>query len=229
MAFPTGWSCRIRGDQALLAGLAQAFAKGPYVVIKNGPDYLLLMIGHSESAIAYEIEENGDQIVRRMAALLNIFANLRGEIWTENAMYVYPDGRSKGIFASLPGEAIIWSREALDNLSLPVGEGTRAMSFLGRVNRDHSLLELLTEVGGGEIGWERLYKIYECIRKTKTFDTTQPEFKRFTQTANLRRHALNPRKYPAPRNPMSLAEAQDFIRKLLRKALEPLPESERGA
>jgi hypothetical protein len=221
----------------LLAGLAQAFATGPYVVIKNGPEYLLPMAGFSEATVADDVEAEADQIVRRMAAVLNIFANLRGEIWAENAIFVYPDGRSKGILASLPGEVIIWSREILDDLSAPTDEGTRATSFLTTVDHDPPLLELFTEVGGGGIGWERLYKIYECVRKTaggddrmaKALDTPRAQIKRFTQTANRHRHASNPTKYPAPLNPMALSEAQSFIRALLRKRLERFHEPKGGA
>ena len=110
----------------------------------------------------------------------------------------------------------------------PLQSSTDAQAFLAVAEQHAKVQEALCMFGALDPTWANLHKVFECIQ----FDvggtmfaegwTTKGEANRFTQTANsafaigdAARHPRDEQKFRPPKQPMSLSEAQSFIRTLL--------------
>jgi hypothetical protein len=118
---------------------------------------------------------------------------------------------------------------------------TAAESQLAIAQRDPKVAKVLRIFGSREHNWHNLNNIFEVVQSdvggqiTKAGWATQAELDRFTQTANSTeaigddaRHGSE--KFPAPKNPMSLADADALVieqlfqvNPLCRDSRNPLP------
>ena len=223
------WLAELQGESFYLEDLPDLFPHGDaYVMVEVGRYFLVgsRLEGLSDGR---EVNDLANQITDEFAAIAAVFYGhfLRpkvGAIYRER-----DDGTRSGVHYSVVADCVVRTKMRAKLTDTP---GPTTAQILHKAAQSSEHLKTALLLWGDPLKtWPRLYRIVEEVQQhfstsaNKAGLCTKDELKRFEHSANCAetagtdsRHAL--RKYKAPTNPMSLADATAFVSGVVRKALE---------
>jgi len=103
-----GWWCRLGGDDALLVKIGRVFTAR---VVSEAGEWHLAMPEFGSNTDSLTVSNAAEHLVRRMAAVVNIFTNTPGEVRIDTTLFTRADGTQKGTGASLFFKVTVSSAE----------------------------------------------------------------------------------------------------------------------
>lgn len=223
----SNWRVTLKGDAFDLESLAEISPAqgGDWSVAQEGGAFCLRSNRFEHLTEAAEIRQRAEAIV----ALLNGVAKVRwGEFDPIEVGGVVGEGQDGGIqiFATdtIRVRDRVRGKVSDPSTGKPVNASrSSSLDSWVAIGEQNPRVREALRVFIGSPSWDGLYKVWEVIeedvggRITKHGWASQPQVSRFTQTAASERHAKQ--KIKPPPNPMSLPEAEQFIRSLLEEWL----------
>ena len=203
------WSVPLKGATRDLGYLVGLFGQEESVSVQpSDGEYVLLSDEFERLTDAGIIWNRAAEIVGAMCGLASASKSTFQQVAVGSAVLERtPDGIRKHGFGG--SHAVVWITAS----EAGSGDGTRSIQgqpryadLLQEADRDEEKRSVLTEWGKAR-DWPELYVVYEMVKRR----VGPPEkWRRFTQTAQMYRHAQG-EKHEPPAHPMSLAEARSFI------------------
>jgi hypothetical protein len=221
------WLVEVQGDPADLEELADQFESPRLSVRKEGESYYLRSSEDFDGlSDASDVRTRATELLVLLSGVANLYAGA-GETVTPGVVIWQRDDGTRDQFIALEeatirvrSKAFIWGTEATDPT---VGE-----SWLSVARQDDNVLDAL-RFFQEDTTWWSLRKAYEVIERDEfgqqskvanVLSTPDKEIKRFKEWTNYfvhgaRRDRPDSDEFP----PLSLAEADSFLRDLLKKWL----------
>jgi hypothetical protein len=221
------WLVEVQGDLADLEELADQFESPRLSVRKDGESYYLRSSEDFDGlSDASDVRTRATDMLLLLSGVANLYAGA-GETVTPGVVIWQRDDGTRDQFIALEeatirvrSKALLWGTEATDPT---VGE-----SWLSVARQDDNVLDAL-RFFQEDATWWSLRKAYEVIERDEfgqqskvanVLSTPDKEIKRFKEWTNYfvhgaRRERPDSDEFP----PLSLAEADSFLRDLLKKWL----------
>ncbi len=229
MQCPDKWQIKLKAESNLLEKLSSEFCS-PELLIFHDSDCWFLESTYLDSNDSSEIYANGEKLIDYLNHSLWLYAYRSNSIESNGYCLLTETGERVIKFFAI-GPIIAPTRLIVYSNDIPSRNG------LDLFSQHEKVREALAFFNNTEIDWFTLYKIYETARDDEPdIPTTKDgialiekwvgidENKRFFETANWQRHSVFGKIKGKPNeptnNPMSLSEAQRFIRTVLIKWLE---------
>jgi len=221
------WLVKLKGDSSALDQLCLVFDQTELCVQKIDNDYWLCSAQLNEDIEEKEVYDRGEELIEYLNSALKLYSN-RSDLFD-----------SDGYFLKLDSGELQREFYAIGTLSIPLGISMFDDSLPGirsyQLYRDYpNIRYVLSQFNQSKLDWYSLFNIFETIEHdgelSKAFKSggaaiatwTTPKHKgRFCGTANHYRHSGYKKKndkktaYKLPESPMSLGEAENYIRSLI--------------
>jgi hypothetical protein len=167
-----------------------------------------------------EVLAVADGVVSRINQILAVYADFTPTFSVEFINWIDAEGEP---FRTLRGLASLNKVSSRGQAELKGMQGTRPLgsAVFEVMIRDSAVEEAFSLHGDGEITWSQVYDIIEFVGGeaaiTKAGYATGKQTSDVRRTANHHRHLGNPKNFPLPKNPPTLAEATEFARSLLKR------------
>jgi hypothetical protein len=191
----------------LLEDIAPSFVSDIITIRRREGEWIV----ESSSFEPYDSDEKlyeaANKLVSRLHNVLALYLGLHGESLSVRALLRLTDDDDKLIarrrYVTFTVDIVRPAKQALN----PTASGSLGIVVLSRAATDCKIAEALSLVGHEALTWGRIYDIMEFVGDKPG---------KMRQTANHYRHLGNPRNYPLPSNPPTLAEAGLFATNLLK-------------
>ena len=231
------WIVRLEGNSSEISYLSELTSKR-WKVTKTNSIYYLKSIEFNSFTEAHDVLEKASNILDILNGIARlVFGSFQGVKVggigrAENngkppAQYILPEGITTSVRVGTPRITVI-----LNGREIPQQYNIPGSKWIEVAEEDEKATKALTLYGGLEHNWKNLYMILEVIEddvggERKLINkgwTSKGEIKRFKRTADnyriLGREARHgTEKWDAPREPMSLGDAESLIRNILDKWL----------
>jgi len=215
------WQIKLKAEPSLLEKLSSEFCN-PELRLFHDSNCWFLESLRLDSEEHSEIYKEGERLISFLNQTLWLYAFRLNSIQSNGYYLLTSAGERECKFLAI-GKAIAQTRLIVYSNEIPCKKSFDLLM------KDEKVSEALALFNNAELDWITLYKIYETVRDDKPNNSTStdyknlidPEWKRFRDTANYQhRHSMFSKKAKKPENPMSLSEAEQFIRKTLIAWLE---------
>jgi hypothetical protein len=184
----------------LIEGIAPSFASAIATIRRRESEWIL----ESSSFEPYESDEQlygaANRLVSQIHSVLALYMGLHGQPLSVYALLRLADDDRFIARRRYTTFTIDIFRPANQVLN-PTASGSLATVALSRAATGPKILEALSLVGHDALTWGRIYDIIEFLGVKRHI---------IKRTANHYRHSGNPRNFPLPKNPPTLAEASLF-------------------
>jgi hypothetical protein len=184
----------------LLEDIAPSFASAIVTIRRRESEWIL----ESSSFEPYESDEQlydaANRIVSQIHSVLALYMGLYGQPLSIRALLRLADDDrliARRRYTTITVDIFRPASQALN----PTASGSLATVALSRAATDPQISEALSLVGHDALTWGRIYDIIEFLSVKNHI---------IKRTANYYRHLGNPRNFPLPKNPPTLAEARLF-------------------
>jgi hypothetical protein len=222
----TEWLARLEGDEQTLELLKEYLAGTDYNIIKDKSSYYLKVADLPENTAPAILQDMASRLVELLNGAAKLYLGYFSGVTFYTVVRVCEDGTKEGFgFLTLPKRST--------RLTLPpIPDGTlETWICLGAKNE--SSARALTLYGTLDHNWKNLYMVFEVIEedvgsehvliksnwipkeRLKTFKRTANSFRAIGSEA---RHGKS--KFAPPASSMSLGDAQELIKVLLKKWLK---------
>ena len=229
------WVVSLTGDETDLRELARVWNTAEITIMKDNDSYVLKSSHFTSLTSAQEVREKAGELMLPINAGIKIVLGADKPIEIAYPMQIMPDG-TKRVSISLNETA---RTRVIVSISIPNADGTvktenpadPTVSFYALAKSDPHVAKMCQYINLDLNSWFTLYNILEILEE----DRFKPVMRggvhkkkadNFTHTAdNYRilgvksRHAKDKKGSP-PSNPMTLPEAQGFIKTLIREWLD---------
>jgi len=155
-----------------------------------------------------------DDIVSRINCIMALYCNFTPTFSVEYINWISAEGKPfRTLRDSVPLNVV--SSKGLAELKGMAGTQPLGSAVLEVMARDSAVEEALSLHGDSELSWSQVYDVIEFLTKAGSASGKRTRVVR--QTANYYRHLGNPKKYPLPPNPPTLAQASEVARNLLKR------------
>jgi hypothetical protein len=232
----TRWLVELKGEQFDLEEFPRWFPDGENFVVREGDSYYLTGPAFEKFTETTSVRDAAFQVVDELFALASLFVpNLRKPTVGSRVIREQGGARRQDTVIALGTAEMRMKAHAPQILVggkpvTPQGP-TQAQRLLGASRANTHLNTAVMLWADPPHSWPRLYRILEEIESAlgRTVDAegicSANERELFRRTANTAevagkdaRHAAG--KFEAPKNPMSLQDADAFVRRMLSAALE---------
>jgi len=218
------WMVFLNGDETDLRELAKCLQRSDLTIEKDNESYYLKSTFFSSLTSSQEVREKANEILIPINAGIKIELGAPRPIGVDRVLQINPNGVNKGII----------SRESKFCIRVPNDTFNPQNFFLPLLDiakTDIQVAKMCQFINLDLNSWFTLYNILEILEEDQfkpimRCGIHKKEADRFTHTAdNYRilgvksRHAKDKNAIP-PENPMTLSEAQEFIKMLIKEWLD---------
>jgi hypothetical protein len=221
------WQINLKAEPSLLEKLSVEFCN-PELHIFRDTECWFLESTYLDSDESSEIYETGEKLIDFLNQTLWLYAYKSDSIQSNGYYLLNGDEKRICKFLACGGQISAPTLLIVQSNTIPSRNG---FDLVVRTEKVRASLALFNNQN---IDWFTLFKIYETIRDddpllgvTKDCKTlidekwsSKQDSKRFRDTAHWHRHSMFRKTSEKPIHPMSLSEAQNFIRRLLISWLE---------
>lgn len=167
-----------------------------------------------------EVLTIADDIVSRINHILTLYCNFTPTLSVECISWISAEGVSLRTVRGSSSVNVV-SSKGLSELKGMSGTQPLGSAVFEVMIRDSAVKEAFSLHGEDGLSWSQVYDIIEFLGGADRIDKAGYANKTKTsvvrRTANYHRHLGNPKKYPLPPNPPTLAKASEFARGLLKR------------
>jgi len=167
-----------------------------------------------------EVLAIADDIVSRMNHILALYGNFTPTFSVEYINWISAEGKSFRTIRDSVSVNVV-SSKGLAELKSMRGTQPLGSAIFEVMIRDSAVEEAFSLHGDSELSWSQIYDLIDFVggidRIAKAGYADKKQARAVRQTANHHRHLGNPKKYPLPSNPPTLAKANEFARGLLKR------------
>ena len=223
------WLVRLKGEQFDLEDFPEIFCLPKTKVLKEGDSFYLESNEFNSLTSAKEVRERGRALIKLINVVTNFYRDKFPGISEDAIIRVEDDGKWQGyLFLEETIKIRTKTKGKLTVISANGSEkGATQPSVLGSLleiaQKDDVIAKSLSFYRDDT--WDSLYKVYEEIRADvggkiiKNGWASKSDISRFTQTAQLYRHAVS-KKYKPPAQPMTFLEARALIKSIISRRLK---------
>ena len=232
------WEIVLAGDSVDLRSLSESFADGDPKILERDGKYLFCWSVLDRLSDAARVQADAEEQIARLSGAASLLLGAIKPIEVTQVILIHDDG-SCGIHVS--AGSIGWAfRVSVSAVQSRRADGTEeihrladpAEAWLTAAEISDDVARALRLSAGREHGWVELYRLLEIVEDsvgrngiTDAGWATKRQLARFRHTANSfeavgddARHGH--KHFQPPRHPMSLNDARELIRQVLRQWLD---------
>ena len=235
------WKIVLAGDDADLRSLSESFADGDPAILERDGEYLFCWSVLDRLSDATRVKANADEQIARLSGIASLLLGAIEPIKVAQVILISDDG-SRDIHVS--PDPVGWAfRASVPTVQIGRADATKEIrpadpgsAWLAAAKTSDDVARVLRLSVGREHDWVELYRILEIVKasvgrnRTTITDAgwvTKRQLARFRRTANspdpkaagdAARHGHS--KDPPPPRPMTLNDARDLIRRVVRQWLD---------
>jgi hypothetical protein len=230
------WLVGLNGDPADLDLVARSLADADVKVRREDEQYFLVLSKFGDHENESSVREEAKQIIERLSGWARVELQISKPIRFRNVVIRESNGKKYVVVTPEPAEARAGAVPGAVTITHPDGSVTNkgfsagsGQAWMELAERDEVVGRVLGTLGAGSLDWSTLYKVIELIREDCGGEgnfvsrpwCSRREYELFKRTANSpgaigkdARHGVE--KTEPPKKPMTLVEAQAFVRKVVR-------------
>jgi hypothetical protein len=212
----------LKGEDHMLEFFDDVFVSNEARIKKNEEGWILESSEFSSCTTGEQVFPIADDIVARMHHVMSLYCGAEESLSVEHIYWVNAAGEKLRTIRCLDTINVI-SSKGLAELQTVSKTQPLASAVLQAMTRDVAVKEAFALHGKSGLSWSQVYDIIEFLGGAEGIDkvgyASKAQTRKVRQTANHYRHLGNPKSFPLPSKPPTLADATEFARDLLKRYL----------
>jgi len=226
------WYVKLSGNSFDLQELSKSLNSPELCISQENQKYVLKSSNFDQLENAADVRKRAEEILSLLNGTAKLALGTQQKLTIDAVVEMRDDGKKvtvRFLSDTVYGRSSISTSVKTSNGNVQeIHPADPIPNWIRTARTDKNVAEIFRVLGTSVLDWINLYRVYEIIKsdvggKDKIADNgwaTKGQIDLFKRTAQAYRHGKL-KGYTPPKKPMTLSEAESFVKKILRKWLQP--------